>query len=145
MPFDATPAIVDTYVPEDHTWASKHLSPREHGALVCVRDDLRSGKIPSENFNMNTFTSSRSCGTVHCIGGWMTTYMRMEFSEAEVLHTDTRFQSLFFGYSNCSDFSPTAAADTIDHFFATGVGWQQLSIFPSPDQGYLIPLNLLLF
>lgn len=39
--------------------------------LLQIAKDLRSGKIPRQNFNMRHF----DCGSAHCIAGWTATYL----------------------------------------------------------------------
>lgn len=43
-----------------------------HRALLGkIREDLMTGAIPRERFNMARFDSWTGCGTAHCIGDWM--------------------------------------------------------------------------
>lgn len=48
-------------------------------ALLEVAKDLRSGKIRRELFNMSSFDSHTSCGTSHCIAGWVAVYLGKKY------------------------------------------------------------------
>jgi len=56
------------------------ITPREHEALVTVRDALAAGEFrhsritegpDGPTFNMRSTCLSGDCGTIACIGGWM--------------------------------------------------------------------------
>lgn len=61
------------------------LSTEEVMYLVRVRDLLRSGRIPIEQFQMDTIgghvdigSDDPTCGTVGCIAGWMAALARVD-------------------------------------------------------------------
>jgi hypothetical protein len=142
MPFDITP-ITTTHLPGN--WARTNLTLAEHMALVRVRNDLASGAIPPEYFDMHHFTSwpAGHCGTAHCIGGWMTYYMRISYQRASELHSDPRFSSLFYGFASVGPVDPARAVTAIDNFLSTGVGWE-LAV-PPAGRSHLTYLDFLLF
>jgi hypothetical protein len=122
MPFDPTPLE-----PIPHAWAKINLPQHYYEALVKVRNDLASGKISEDRFNMSgwdtlyqrkLFGVCIPCGTAHCIGGWMATYMKLGPTAATYLYKDERFDRLFFGSLRAA---PTLAIVAIDSFLNTGV------------------------
>jgi len=80
------------------------LSSKERAALLQVRDQLRSGRLPyllsgdldrkglesCRYFNMGIeFNTQHSCGTVGCIGGWMTHILYPAADEEQIQHEMT--------------------------------------------------------
>lgn len=61
-----------------------HHYPKEQlrEVLVSVRDDLRSGVIPENKFNMDTAVLETDCGTIACIGGHAALRLGMSGDEA---------------------------------------------------------------
>lgn len=58
------------------TPAELNIHPKEYKALLKVRNKLCDGSIKPELFDMCDFDSSKSCGTAHCIGGWVRIYYK---------------------------------------------------------------------
>lgn len=98
--------------------------------LEKVRDDLRSGVIPPENFDMGWSW----CGSAGCIGGWVGKYLGLrvlsgEFTCHDVLELesdDTRdsLHGLFYPNEqiipNPYSATPSQAAVAIDNYLSSG-------------------------
>lgn len=107
-------------------------------ALLCrVRDDLASGAITRQLFDMRHFGPAEDCGTVHCIGGWMRAYACADDGEWGGDWTDMNgpFRALFFPTdlreplhdSDYAAITPQQAIIAIDLWLATGrVDWRTI-------------------
>lgn len=108
MPFDATPSTPLTLPPI--------LTHSERNALLCVRDDLRSGKIPIWQFNMRFFG-----GLPCCIAGHARHHIKI--SNLTYIR-DPKYNGLFgLGLGNghaAYRANPHQAAEAIDNFLTTG-------------------------
>lgn len=132
------------------------LTEEEYEALKQVRCLLDTGNIPGENFDMAKMHDTNSCGTVACIGGWMSILMETEqpenlFSSGEKLDpkTDPNASCLFvMSHGPCHDlfypnimskgtswydwerislFSREHAVEAIDNFLETGYPkWREI-------------------
>lgn len=90
------------------------LEHEEVMALVEVREDLLSGKISAQQFNMSFIMvpiANDECGSIGCIGGWAGIKMGLDFMQTECWMNGSslsevrdrvfpkinyRFRSLFF-------------------------------------------------
>ncbi len=109
-----------------------------HRALLGkVRADLQSGVIPPHRFDMRNFDFPSSCGTIHCIGGWMRQYAAEAGGEwdEEWTQIDGPFTSLFFPKDGAwpwtdADYAaitPQQAIVAIDLWLSTGwVDWRAI-------------------
>lgn len=115
------------------------ITPAERKAAIWVRNALESGRIDKSEFDMScTGTKGRLCGSVGCIGAWMSLHMQGKhenpttaaMNKASIYVMDRGFeayednplQDLFFPPSY--EKTPKQAIKVIDKFLNTGkVRW----------------------
>ncbi len=119
MPFDITPTPVTRALPV--------LTNAERSALVALRDDLQSGVISPDTFDMTYLQGSRCCIHGH---------LRMR-AQAFIAVNDPRFASLF-NIGRPQDIceaayfaTPAQAVTAIDNFLTLGEpAWDQVMSTP---------------
>jgi len=109
--------------------------PQVIEVLKRVRDDLASGKIGARHFDMSTWGTARSCGTVACIGGWAATYARksgmLDVAIQQIVNERPRaLENLFYPFvlgMSWRHVKPEQAVRAIDNTLYTGTPrWRQV-------------------
>jgi hypothetical protein len=105
------------------------ITKAEFDALIWVRDELASGRIESQNFDMDDWGSSvkdvYDCGSARCIGGWMSYKLDYKIDDEKdtTLFRSSKFHPLFFPFKREKwFFTPAQAVRAIDNFLFNSPG-----------------------
>lgn len=90
------------------------MTPQERQALMQVRDKLRSGEIPADQFDM-----CEPCGSPGCIGMWMLAEMG-EWRGLSLPRFRDAAELFFPGDEDPYSATPHQAAQAIDNFLEDG-------------------------
>jgi hypothetical protein len=128
-------AVVESEVRAFHPQVISEIGLETALAFLEVANDLRSGVIPPENFNMVYF----DCGTAHCIGGWVAYrmkrnardmfYGRHGHAAASWNGNDFVYPPLWYLFHVCNPSDPKLAADAIERYLYTYAAnpWAELN------------------